>query len=97
MTRLSIVLLAAVIFSALYLVQVQYQSRRLVTQLERAEAQGRLLDIDHARLQVERRAQARALRVAQLAQDKLSMRPISPAITEYVTVPTAAKAQESAR
>lgn len=97
MTRLSIVLLAAVVFSALYLVQVQYQSRRLVTQLERAEAQGRLLEIDRARLQVERRAQARALRVAQLAQDKLSMRPISPAITEYVTVPANAKVQEPAR
>lgn len=97
MTRLSIVLLAVVVFSALYLVQVQYQARRLFTQVEHAEAQGRSLEIDQARLQVERRAQARALRVAQLAQDKLSMRPITPAITEYVAAPEGTKAQGAGR
>ena len=36
MTRLNIVLLLAVLASALYLVNVQYQSRRLYTELERA-------------------------------------------------------------
>ena len=39
MTRLSIVLLAAVMFSALYLVRVQYDSRRLFTELDRATAE----------------------------------------------------------
>ena len=40
MTRLSIVLLAAVMVSALYLVRVQYDSRRLFTELDRATAEG---------------------------------------------------------
>lgn len=35
MTRLSIVLLAAVMVSALYLVRVQYESRRLFTEIDR--------------------------------------------------------------
>ncbi len=89
MTRLSIVLLTAVIVSALYLVRVQYESRRLVTELYRAEAEAHLLDTEHSRLQVEKRAEATSLRVERLAKDKLAMRTVTPAITEYVTSPAA--------
>ncbi|RYF00936.1 MAG: cell division protein FtsL, partial [Comamonadaceae bacterium] len=38
MTRLSLVLLLAVMASALYLVRTQYESRRLFTELDRAVA-----------------------------------------------------------
>lgn len=89
MTRLSIVLLTAVIVSALYLVRVQYESRRLVTELHRAEDQAHLLDTEHSRLQVEKRAEATSLRVERLAKDKLAMRTVTPAITEYVSSPAA--------
>ena len=85
MTRLSIVLLAAVMFSALYLVRVQYDSRRLFTELDRATAEARRLDVEHSRLEVEKRAEATSLRVEKLAKDKLAMRTVTPAITEYVT------------
>ena len=85
MTRLSIVLLAAVMFSALYLVRVQYDSRRLFTELDRATAVARRLDVEHSRLEVEKRAEATSLRVEKLAKDKLAMRTVTPAITEYVT------------
>ena len=85
MTRLNLVLLLAVLFSALYLVQVQYQSRRLYTEIERAQGEARKLEIDHERLQAEKRAQATPLRVERLAKDQLQMRPASPAITQYVT------------
>lgn len=95
MTKLSIVLLVALIFSALYLVAVQYDSRRVFTELEQARVHAEQLDVEHARLDVERRAQARSLRVATLAQDQLSMRPITPSITEYVTVPASTPAQEN--
>lgn len=54
MTRLSIVLLAAVMFSALYLRRVQYDSRRLFTELDRATAEARRLDVEHSRLEVEK-------------------------------------------
>lgn len=85
MLRLSIVLLAAVMVSALYLVRVQYDSRRLFTELDRAVAEARRLDTERSRLEVEKRAAATSLRVETLAKDKLGMRTITPAITEYVT------------
>ena len=85
MTRLSIVLLAALIFSAMYLVRVQYDSRRLFTELDRAVAEARRLETERGRLEVETRAQATSLRVEKLAKEKLAMRTVTPAITEYVT------------
>ena len=85
MTRLSVVLLMAVMASALYLVHTQYESRRLYVELEKAVAQSRKLESDNERLQVEKRAQATPLRVEKLARDRLQMRTATPAITQYVT------------
>ena len=85
MTRLNIVLLVAVLASALYLVHTQYESRRLFTELDRANAESRRLETEHQRLQVEKRAQATPLRVERLARDRLQMRTATPAITQYVT------------
>ncbi|MBC7548454.1 MAG: cell division protein FtsL [Polaromonas sp.] len=85
MTRVSLVLLMAVLASALYLVRTQYESRRLYVELEKALAQGRKLEMDNDRLQVEKRAQATPLRVEKLARDRLQMRTTTPAITQYVT------------
>jgi cell division protein FtsL len=84
MTRLNLVLLLAVLLSAMATVQVQYESRRLYTEIEKAHGEARRLEIDHERLQVEKRAQATPLRVERLAKDQLQMRPASPAITQYV-------------
>ncbi|WCM92603.1 cell division protein FtsL [Acidovorax sp. NCPPB 2350] len=84
MTRLSLVLLLAVLASALYLVHTQYESRRLFTELDRAIAESRRLETEHQRLQVEKRAQATPLRVEKLARDRLQMRTATPAITQYV-------------
>jgi cell division protein FtsL len=83
-TRLNLVLLLAVMVSALYLVNVQYESRRLFTAMERANSEGRRLETERDRLQVERRAQATPQRVEKLAREKLQMRPATPAITHYV-------------
>lgn len=90
MTRLSIVLLAAVMVSAMYLVRLQYDSRRLFTEHDRAVAESHRLATERSRLEVEKRAAATSLRVEALAKDKLAMRTITPAITEYVTVGAAA-------
>jgi cell division protein FtsL len=83
--RLNLVLLLAVLLSAMYLVQVQYDSRRLYVEIERAQGDARKIEIEHERLQVEKRAQATPLRVERLAKDQLQMRPATPAITQYVT------------
>jgi cell division protein FtsL len=84
MIRLNIVLLAAVIASALYLVRTQYESRRLYAELDKATSEARRLEIEHERLQFEKRAQATPLRVERLAKEQLQMRPATPAITQYV-------------
>ena len=84
MTRLNLVLLIAVLFSALYLVRTQYESRRLYVELEKTAALSRKLETDRERLQVEKRAQATPLRVEQISKERLQMRTATPAITEYV-------------
>ena len=85
MTRLNLVLLLAELLSAMHLEQVQYESRRLYTEIERAQGEARRLEVEHERLKVEKRAQATPLRVERLAKDQLQMRQASPAITQYVT------------
>ena len=88
MARLNLMLLLAVLVSALYLVHTQYQSRRLFTELDRAVAEARRLDTEHQRLRVEKRAQATPLRV-----EKNGPRPAPhtaqprPPITQYVSDP----------
>ena len=92
MARLNLMLLLAVLVSALYLVHTQYQSRRLFTELDRAVAEARRLDTEHQRLQVEKRAQATPLRVEKMARAQLNMRTATPAITQYVSDPAGAEA-----
>jgi cell division protein FtsL len=85
--RLNLVLLAALLLSAMVTVQVQYESRRLIAEIEKAQSEARRLETDHERLEVAKRAQATPLRVEKLAKEQLHMRPASPAITQYVTQP----------
>ena len=95
MTRLNLVLLVAVLSSALYLVHMQYESRRLFVELERAHATARQLETEKERLQVEKRAQATPLRVEKLAKEQLKMRTATPAITQYVTQPAGTPAAQA--
>ena len=53
MLRLNLVLLLAVMASAIFLVHNQYESRRLFTELDRAVAESRRLATEQQRLQVE--------------------------------------------
>lgn len=84
MARLNLLLLIAVLGSAMYLVHTQYMSRLLYTDLHRIELEARRLELDRDRLQVEKRAQATPLRVEKLAKEQLKMRTTTPAITQYV-------------
>ena len=83
-TRLNIVLLLAVLASALFLVKTQYESRRLFAELDKAHSDARKIEVENGRLQVEKREQATPLRVEKLAKEQLQMRSASPAITQYV-------------
>ena len=95
MTRVNLVLLIAVLASALYLVHTQYESRRLFAEVDRAVSEAHKLEREHERLQVEKRAQATPLRVEKLAKEQLQMRSASPTITQYVKAPAAAPAAAS--
>jgi cell division protein FtsL len=58
--------------------------------LETARKEAKRIEVDHDRMEVERRAQATPLRVEQIARQQLNMRTASPAITHYVNAPGAA-------
>ena len=94
MTRLSVLMLLLAIGSALALVHSQYESRRLFMALESERKEAARIEIEHDRLQVERRAQATPLRVEQIARQQLQMRVVSPGITQYVSPPQASAKSE---
>lgn len=88
MMRINLLLVVAVLGSAFWLVHTQYESRRLVTAIDRAQSQSARLDADHEQLKVQKRAQATPARVQQVASGRLDMRSANPAITQYVAPPT---------
>jgi len=85
MTRISIVLLLALIGSGLWLVKVSYDERRLFADMEKAKAEEQQLIADAKRLDAERQAQATHLRVERVAREKLGMRMAAPDVTRYVS------------
>ena len=90
MTRLNILLLLILMASAVYLVSLSHDARRLFTALDRAQSEARQLESEHQRLLAERQAQATPLRVEKAAREKLAMRSATPAVTQYVEAPAAA-------
>ena len=89
MTRLSILLLALLLASALVLVRTAYESRRVFAELDRARQDRAQLDAEFKRLDTERQAQGTHLRVEKVARERLHMRTASPAVTAYVIDPAA--------
>jgi len=97
MTRVDVVLLVALVASALYLVQVSYESRRLFAELDREQTRATQLEADRERLSLEARSQSTPLRVERVARDRLGMRVASPGATEYVAVPAPAASAGGAK
>lgn len=87
MTRLNVLILAMVMFTAFYLVRTQYESRRLYTEFDHARSEGRKIELEKERLEVERRFQGTSLRVEKVAKEQLHMKSVTPAITQYVLNP----------
>lgn len=92
--RMNVLLLIALVLSAVLLVRQTYEGRRLFADLERAKAETRKLEADVHRLKAEREGEATNLRVEQLARDRLQMRPITPALT-LSAAPSSASAASS--
>jgi len=83
MNKLNLLLLLAVFASALVLVNAAYDTRRLRSELHRAEVESERLDGQRKQLEAERQQLATSLRVDSTARQKLGMRPVSPAVTMY--------------
>ena len=90
MTKLNVLLLAALLLSSVYLVRVSHESRRLFAALDKARSEERLLDSEFERLKSDKQSQATPLRVEKAAREKLAMRSATPAVTQYVTYERAA-------
>ena len=87
MSRVSMLLLAVLVLSALMLVRTSHESRKLFTALDRARLEGQALETEHQRLLAERQAQGTNLRVEKLARERLQMRHANAAVTFYATDP----------
>ncbi|MFO1217610.1 MAG: cell division protein FtsL [Burkholderiaceae bacterium] len=85
MTRVHVMLVAALIASCLGLVHKSYETRQLFAELERARNELTRLDAEHKRLEAERQAQATHLRVERVARERLAMRTVTPAVTHVVS------------
>lgn len=90
MTRLNLLLLAAVLIASIALVHVSYDARRLFAQVDKAQREARQLEVDFDRLNAERQSQATPSRVEAVARKELGMRTATPAVTQYVSYARAA-------
>jgi cell division protein FtsL len=84
--RFNLLLTVLLVLSALSLVNAQYQARRLFIELERAQAQGRQLDIEWAQLQLDQSSLGKHARIEANARRDLNMVAVTPARTEYLTL-----------
>ncbi|MES2715475.1 MAG: cell division protein FtsL [Pseudomonadota bacterium] len=96
MTKFNLILLVAVIASALLLVKTAYDARRLFTADHRADVEAVRLNGEHKRLEAERELQATNQRVDKSARERLKMATATPAITMYESAGAASAAAASA-
>lgn len=95
MTKLNVLLLVAVIASALLLVKTAYDARRLFSADHRADVEAGRLQGEHKRLEAERELQATNQRVDKSARERLKMTTATPAITMYEAAGAASAAASS--
>lgn len=96
MTRVNVILLIAVIASALLLVKTAYDARRLFNADHRADVEAGKLHGEHKRLEAERELQATNQRVDKSARERLKMFTATPAITMYESAPVGSAAASAA-
>jgi cell division protein FtsL len=96
MSKLNILLVAALLASCLWQVKTAYEARQLFNALDQARAERQQLDAEFKRLDAEAQAQGTHLFVERKAREKLLMRPATPAVTKYVTDAVGLSASASA-
>ncbi|MDY7577471.1 cell division protein FtsL [Herbaspirillum sp. RTI4] len=83
--RFNLLLTGILVVCALSLVNSQYQARQLFIEQERAQSEMRQLDIEWAQLQLDQSTLGKNSRIEAIARSELSMMPLTPARTEYLT------------
>ena len=78
MAKLTLLLLAVLVLSALGLVSAQHQARKLYAEREQAQVLARELDVEYGQLQLEAGTWSRPERIAQIAARKLAMQAPEP-------------------
>lgn len=75
MARTNLILLLAVLVSALAVVSTNHRARKLVTEFEREQERMRALEVEWGQLQLEQSTWATHARIEQIARDRLGMHP----------------------
>jgi len=88
-SKLNLMLLAAMLASCLLLVKTAYESRQLFAALDQARAEQKQLDAEFKRLDAEAQGQSTHLIVERTARERLHMRTAAPGVTTYVFDPAA--------
>jgi cell division protein FtsL len=84
MTRVNLLLLAALVACALSLVTSRHEARRLTVELEREQARARQFAIEYGQLELEQSTWAMPARVENVARERLKMQLPSAARIEVV-------------
>jgi cell division protein FtsL len=87
MTRVNLLLLAALIACALSLVTSRHQARRVFVELERAQTEAHAYETEYGQLQLEQSTWGMPARVEKIAREQLRMQLPSSARTEIVAMP----------
>jgi len=92
--KLTVLLLAALMASALLLVKTAFESRQLFAAIDSTRAERRQLDAEYKRLDAEAQAQSTNMRVERMARDRLQMSRPQQGVMTYVFDPDASGVQK---
>ena len=90
MTRVNLLLLAALVACALSLVTSRHEARRLHVELGREQMRARQFETEDGQLQLEQSTWAMPARVEKVARERLRMQVPTPGRVEIVDVATGA-------
>ncbi len=83
--KINIVLAALLVACGLSVVNARYQARQLFSEQGKLEQQAHQLDIDYDQLKLDQSTLGKNARIEQIARTELSMSPLTPARTQYLT------------
>jgi cell division protein FtsL len=83
-TRINLLLLAALVACALSLVTSRHQARKLFVDLEREQSRARSYEVEFGQLQIEQSTWAMPARIEKIGREQLHMQLPGPARTEVL-------------